>query len=347
MKKDFIGYFCSYIPLEIISAAGFIPYRVNGTGDFPEKSYSYIPGNFCMFAKNCLNHGLTLDREKFKGFIFANSCDSMERLYDIWKHYFSSSFVHLLSVPRKSDDLACEHFTLNLGLLKKTFEKYLNVHITDDNLKKYIKIYNEGRELFKQISLLRESKDYFIPSSLIVKTIIEKKDPELLNEKFREILEKKEEFLSKEKPRIIISGSFMEDLTFIEIIENSGANIVYEDFCSLNRHFDEKVDENKDPLEALGERYLKKIPCARMEGSTSSKIIKFKELVKKYSISGIIFYLIKFCDIFSWEIYRVVKELHKENIPVLLIEGDYPVKSLGQTTTRIEAFIEMISEEKE
>jgi len=67
--------------------------------------------------------------------------------------------------------------------------------------------------------------------------------------------------------------------------------------------------------------------------------------VAKYSIDGIIFYLIKFCDVFSWEIHTVSTQLSEEKIPVLIIEGDYPVKAKGQINTRIEAFIEMLSEE--
>jgi len=344
--KQFIGYFCSYVPLELVTAAGFEPYRISGIGDFPEKSYSFFPGNFCMFAKSCLNEGLTLDSEKFAGFIFTNSCDSMERLYDVWKEYLPFKFVNLLNVPRIYNSSSCEYFSKNLKNLIKTLEKQLKIEISDESIKDSISLYNRERELFKEITILRARKDYYIPSSLIMDVISNKSSKDSVNKKFKEIIDNKEDFSSKHKgPRILISGSVMEDLTLVQIIEEAGGNIVYEDFCSINRHFDEPVDQNLPPLPAIAKRYLEKSPCARMKDSSLNKIIKIRELVAKYSIDGIIFYLIKFCDVFSWEIHTVSTQLSEEKIPVLIIEGDYPVKAKGQINTRIEAFIEMLSEE--
>ena len=350
MDKKYIGYFCCHVPVEIISAANLIPFHMNGLGEFEEKSYGYFPGNFCMFARNCFNQGCFLDRDKFKGIIFSNSCDAMERLYDIWKKYLSSPFVHMLEVPRKNDEAAEKFFFNQLGFLKNNLEKHFDCHISDELLSEEINKYNKARELFREIKNFRKKVEYNIPSSKIMNIISSNNSIEKINLQFEEMLEGKEDFHCAEKkmgPRIMLAGSIMEDLKFVELIEKFGANIVYEDFCSSERFWSEKVDTGLPPLKALALRYLNNPTCARFKDSIRQRIDKTKDLIRRYSINGIIFYLVKFCDIFSWETQLMASEFRSTNIPVLVIEGDYPVKTRGQTATRVEAFLEMVEEEKE
>ncbi len=341
MSGKYAGYYCCHIPIELITASGLVPFRLNGLGDFPEKSYSYFPGNFCMFTRSCLNQSLTLDSESFAGLIIASSCDSMERFYDIVKKYTYLPFVHLLDMPRKTGSSAARYFTEQITCLKEMLEHYTGSEISSDKIKEAIFLYNENRGFFRKIELLR--RDIYIPSSYIMDIIIKQPAPAELNIKLKEILNKDFEGTKETLPRVMISGSAMEDLTFINLIESSGAQVVYEDFCFL-RHVRMSLDTQKPPLEALSEGYLHKSPCARMCGSVKERLKNIKEIIANYSVDGIIFYLIKFCDIFSWDIHMLVSSLRSMDIPVLVIEGDYPVKARGQLASRIRAFIEMFED---
>ena len=58
-EKKIIGWLCSYVPEEIIHAAGALPIRMMGrkevvTGD----SEAYLYSNTCSFVRNCLEMGL-------------------------------------------------------------------------------------------------------------------------------------------------------------------------------------------------------------------------------------------------------------------------------------------------
>ncbi|HPZ08561.1 MAG TPA: 2-hydroxyacyl-CoA dehydratase family protein [Candidatus Eremiobacteraeota bacterium] len=342
-----MAYFCCHVPVELISAAGLIPYRLNGLGDFADKSYSYFPGNFCMFARNCLNEGLTLNPGRFAGVIFINSCDAMERLYDVWKSYIPLSFIHLLSVPRKNDVSALAYFLKELLLLKVALERFIEYEITEEKLKESILLYNISRHLLREINLLRKEEDFYLPSSQLMEIILNYPSPLQLNIKLKEILDKKDNFYKGKKklPALMLSGSVMEDMTLIKIIEEAKARVIYEDFCFL-RTFNKFVESNKPSLEALAEGYITQFPCARRADSYKERLNYIRKIITDYSIKGIIFYIIKFCDIFSWETHMIASELRSEKIPVLIIEGDYPVKSRGQIKSRIEAFIEMLEEDK-
>ena len=57
-----IGYFCDYVPEEIILAAGLTPVRLGGRVPSIQKADAYIFSNVCPYVKNILDSGL---REKF------------------------------------------------------------------------------------------------------------------------------------------------------------------------------------------------------------------------------------------------------------------------------------------
>jgi benzoyl-CoA reductase/2-hydroxyglutaryl-CoA dehydratase subunit BcrC/BadD/HgdB len=67
------------------------------------------------------------------------------------------------------------------------------------------------------------------------------------------------------KPRIMISGCPMSsgNTKVPEIIKSRGGVIVAEESCTGTRSFGGPVDESKDPMLALAERYIK-IPCSCM-----------------------------------------------------------------------------------
>lgn len=69
-------------------------------------------------------------------------------------------------------------------------------------------------------------------------------------------------------------------------------------------------------------------------------------LAKEYNVDGVIDVNLKFCNIYDTEGHLVEAELKKQGIPVLGIETDYTDEDSEQLKTRIEAFVEMIENEK-
>jgi len=61
---------------------------------------------------------------------------------------------------------------------------------------------------------------------------------------------------------------------------------------------------------------------------------------------GVIGYTLKFCDPYLARLPLVRAAMKAANLPVLLLEGDCTLRSIGQQRTRIEAFIEMLRESK-
>ena len=59
---------------------------------------------------------------------------------------------------------------------------------------------------------------------------------------------------------------------------------------------------------------------------------------------GVIAHVMKFCDPYLGRLPDVRDALRQAGIPLLVLEGDCTLRSLGQYRTRIEAFAEMLQE---
>ena len=56
--ERWVGYFCTYSPVEIIHAAGFTPVRIVGAGDKVDLADALTPSFICPYLRKALNEGL-------------------------------------------------------------------------------------------------------------------------------------------------------------------------------------------------------------------------------------------------------------------------------------------------
>jgi len=146
----------------------------------------------------------------------------------------------------------------------------------------------------------------------------------------------------KSGTRLLVSGSVMDNTEMMKIIEGTGANVVADDLCTGSRYFWDLVKSNADPLHAIANRYLDKIPCPFTVHSEE----RFKhtlEMAKKYDVEGAIIFVLKFCDTHLFDAPILMEELKAQGLPVLYLEWEHAMSGIAQLKTRIEAFIEMVS----
>ena len=79
--KKVVGFMCSYVPEEIIYAAGVIPYRVRATGFTKTSRSDALMSNFsCSFARSCLEFALDGTYDFLDGLVASDSCAQIERI---------------------------------------------------------------------------------------------------------------------------------------------------------------------------------------------------------------------------------------------------------------------------
>ena len=67
-----------------------------------------------------------------------------------------------------------------------------------------------------------------------------------------------------------------------------------------------------------------------------------KEMAEQFKVDGVILQRIRYCDLWGGESIYLEKMLEESNIPLLSLEREYALSSVGQLKTRIQAFLETI-----
>lgn len=122
----------------------------------------------------------------------------------------------------------------------------------------------------------------------------------------------------------------------LNTLENTSSHVLFNLTCTgLPRYF--KVSK-KHLLRDYAHELLHTFPCWRMEEAASRL-----EYIQSYEkqLDGIIYHTVKFCENYSFEYAALKKQL---DIPILKLETDYSQQCEGQIRTRIEAFIESLTD---
>jgi bzd-type benzoyl-CoA reductase N subunit len=344
--KPLMGWLCSYTPLEIILASGMIPYRIipEPTSDMAD---SYLHSNFCPYVRSSLGRAIRGDLDFIEGLVIVNSCDGLRRLYDAWRVYAKTPRVYLVDLPRVATESAVSHFRETLARLKDQLEEGFGVSISEGSIEEAISISNRGRRLLRDLYDLRKSHKLPISGSQVMDLV--KGDMLLPREEYLGLLEKlvgeiKEAAVPRtDLPRVMITGSFLEDPGIVKLVEQAGGEVACDDLCTGSRYFWDCIDGDDDPFLSLSRYYLTRIPCARMLDS-DRRLDHVLDLVADFEVHGVICYTLKFCDTFLYDIPLLKERLDALDIPSLFLDSDYTPGTMGRLKTRIEAFLELLRE---
>lgn len=235
-----IGWACCYIPEEIIYAAGMYPVRIFGGSAETPMADAYLYSNTCSFARSCLEDGLRNNYNFFDGFVATNTCDHMRRLYDIWHRYLNTPFCHMLGLPHKVTRDSLEYFKDELLEFKTRLETFFSVQISHASLKNAIKVYNKTRSLLKDLYKMRKSDNPPISGSEVMDVVLEGMilPKDTYNNLLEEMIDNMPEPPEKDfKPRVLLSGSELDNSEYIRVIEELGGAVVIDDLCNGTRYF--------------------------------------------------------------------------------------------------------------
>ncbi|MGB2584105.1 MAG: 2-hydroxyacyl-CoA dehydratase family protein [Dehalococcoidia bacterium] len=342
-----VGYFCSTVPEEIITAAGLTPFRMRATGSTgTEESDAFYSSINCSFPRHCFNQVLTGDFKFLDGIVCVNSCDHVRRIYDNWKRFVPTDFIEMMSLPRKTGPDQVGWYTEELAMLKDKVGKHFGVEITDDRLWKAIKLHNETRRLQKKLYELRKQEKPPITGAetLAVMVAGTAMPHDQYNEMLRELLD---ELSGSEGPgghraRLLIVGGILDDPAYIKVIEDQGGLVVTDSTCFGSRLMWVEVDENaSDPISALAQYYLTDRPsCPRMYGEHDNRTQYVIDMCREFNCDGVIGERLIFCDSWLVEHYMLGQDLKAAGIPMLKLDREYLTSGIGQLRTRVQAFLE-------
>jgi benzoyl-CoA reductase/2-hydroxyglutaryl-CoA dehydratase subunit BcrC/BadD/HgdB len=357
-----VGYFCPYVPEELIIAAGMIPLRLAFGGEIAAAmaGEEYLKPYSCPYARSCLGYRLDGKNEYYKlvdAICIAQTCENIKLVQDYWEKYFGIP-VFSLGLPHTHDAFrsrpqAMDYFKQEIELLRQRLGQFACRTISKNNIYQAIKLCNAIRDSLRVLfEYQRESPTpidwYEVLRIAQAGYLIDRHDylTELRTIEHALAHKKRIETIDK-RPRLLSAGSIIGigDLKVLDIVRDAGGNIVADSVCTGSMFARKNVTIYGilgSPVDALAERYLYNVPCPCMT-DLDKRLNRMTKIARDYRVNGLLYYNLKYCDTWRSEFQTVKEHINKElAIPSLLIESDYSSSDVGTIRTKIEAFIEML-----
>jgi benzoyl-CoA reductase/2-hydroxyglutaryl-CoA dehydratase subunit BcrC/BadD/HgdB len=349
-----VGMYCTYSPQELILAAGAYPVSLCGTKEEPiSAAEKVLPRSLCPLIKSSYGFAAT-DTCPFFNFsdllVAETTCDGKKKMYELLAQYKT---IHLMQLPQEqAAPQARELWLQEVQKLKERLEQEFGVEITQAKLRAAIKLANRERRALRSLYDLNQH----VPAPLTgleILTVAHNRgfypDKEKVITMLEELIAAVKAGLGqnehKEGPRILLTGVpvGLGSEKVISLIEELGGTVVCQENCTGYKPVDMLVneDENKDPLEAIAEKYLA-IGCSCMSPNPGRYEL-LGRLVKEFKVNGVIDLTWIGCHTYNVEAYSIKKYLDEQfSLPYIQVETDYSSTDTEQLRVRIEAFLEMI-----
>ncbi len=357
-NKKVVGYYCTYIPEELLYAADLLPFRIRTTGNKDtELGDIYMVRFTCSFVRATLDMALKGIYDFLDGFLVCNSCDHSRRMYELFdlKVFNRENFKKkvsrfYLALPHIITNEGFEWYKKEVEELKEELQENFNIaKISNEKLIESIKIFNENRKILREIHELRiQSSPKLTGTEALQINMANSSIPkDIANQELKRILtflKEREEIDSGNKKRILLVGSVVDNIDFTQLIENSGAFIASDILCFGTRNFmdDVQLKNGENPLDSITRRIYYRLSCPRMMDDHQRRLDFLKEEIKRANIEGVILQRINNCDLHGCDNMLFTHELKELKIPVLNFDREFYQADTTRLQTRIEAFLEMI-----
>jgi benzoyl-CoA reductase subunit C len=354
--QKIIGYLCAFTPVEIITAADLVPFRIKGDVNEPiTRADTEMETIVCPLVRSCFDMALKGNYEFLDGIVIPHACDSISRTYDVWKHTLDLPYFHFINMPHGTDGPSLEFYKALLATFRKSLGNFTGREIADQDLKEAIKLYNQNRAKVRELYQLRKASPPLISGAEITRVLVAaislpvEEATRLVDSVIKEVKQRKP--LPAKTARLMVVGAEVDDIAFIDLIEDSGAWVVADDLCPGAREFWADVEVTKNPIDGIAERYLRKINCGRTFRERQGSYDDYLEerfghigrFIKEFKVDGVVLYIYKYCDPYGFDVPPMKSYIESKGVPVLYLEDEYSMSTIGRLRTRVQAFLELIA----
>lgn len=348
--QKIIGWLLTDVPEELIHAAGAFPVGILGSNHKIRLADTHLQVWVCSLMRSSLELGLQGELDFLDGVLIPQTCDTTRAMVGIWRKTCPTPFIDKFLMPRQVRPSAREYLTGELTRLKNKLEQETGAVITDEKLWASIRLFNQNRQLLRRMfaihighpGVLTSREAYTAIKAAMYMDKVEHN--ELLRGLIAELEQKVAQSAGRPncKVRLVISGGVWEPPEIMDLIEEAGGVVVGDDLLTGARYLGPDADEGGNPLEALADRQLRKIPFGGFDNQNNERRSFLINLVRQAEARGLVFLQLKFCEPENYDYNDMGEALNTVGIPNLRLETEFTNSSLGQIRTRLEAFIEMI-----
>jgi benzoyl-CoA reductase/2-hydroxyglutaryl-CoA dehydratase subunit BcrC/BadD/HgdB len=261
------GYMCTYVPEEILHAAGYFPIRVFGWSDGTQRADGLLQTFACSLARGALDAALSGRLDFLRLMVFGHTCDTLQNLADIWQRNVGKSgfgfrvsgfgsfgaMQHwVMATPvATSGEAATAFFTDELQRLRRFLEEEQGP-ISDAEIEESIDLYDHHRRAMRDLYALRRENPRCLTgremlSSVLASFLMRKEDHlPLIQDLISRVSSvanapavtrnPKPETRNPE-PRVFVIGSVCQSAEYMRAIEEAGCTVVDDALCTGARAF--------------------------------------------------------------------------------------------------------------
>jgi len=342
--RRLLGVFPAQYPGEILWAMNILPVEIWDPPVQTGSAGAHLQPAVCSVVKLGLELILNGSCDLLDGFLFPHTCDSIQNLASVVTDYLGvnkpAAFFYHPKAPYWNAAQAYYRECLK-GLVAKLEGGFGPLDPAE--LRHRVA---QGRDINRGLSRLyglraehrlgltnREFYDFVRLREFL--------HPDDFLPLLDDILSRREK-APESRPSVILSGVLPNPKDILTLLDQAGVNIADDDLLACARRIPTAPSDNADPWEALAESYFNLPPCSTRSSPLADRLEYLAGKVKKSGASGVIFYTAKFCEPELFDVPALVEGLRTRGIPSLVVDVEVNAGLSGQTTTRVEAFFEVL-----
>lgn len=350
-----VGMFCSFVPTELVYAAGALPVGLCAFTDEPiPAAEANLPRNLCPLIKASYGFALTdtCPYFYFSDFVVGETtCDGKKKMFELLGEIKDT---YVMQLPHRRDKAALAFWREQIIAFQHKLEAFYGITITEEDIRTAIRRKNRERDVMRRFLELGKldpapMSGYEMGTRIDAGSFsfdleercsdVERRTAQVLAQ-----WQAREDKTPSRRPRLLITGCPNAGVRekIIRAVEELGANVVAFDTCNGIREKVESVDEsNPDVYDALARKYLN-INCSVMSPNDSRRDY-IGRMIDEYKVDGVIEMVLQSCHTYDVETFFIRRFVTREKgLPYLNIETDYSQADKGQINTRLAAFLETI-----
>ncbi len=342
------GVLDSYVPEEVLLAAGILPWRIRGSrSPALDLALRYRPESCNPYYNHVTQSVLAGELDFMDGIATTNWEQDGTRFWTLLEYLGKANVSHFLHIPYAKRERNLAFFASEIRKFISSVEKFSGKKITESSLRKAAQQVNTVRSLLTRLYSLRQKEQ--VPVSGAECLALSLASMTMAKEEFISKMESVLPYLEKRPatgkptgPRLLVVSDFLDDGAFMDLVEGTGARVVMDDLDTGGRNFWGATDTDaSDIITAIAKRYLNRVPCPRMD-FYDEEITQVIAWAKDFKVNGVLLLYLPWGYSRQFRMPFWVRRMKEAQIPLMSLERDYCLFQPAQLKTRIEAFIETL-----
>jgi benzoyl-CoA reductase/2-hydroxyglutaryl-CoA dehydratase subunit BcrC/BadD/HgdB len=346
--RHLCGVFPAQYPREILWALDILPVEIWDPPLQPHSSGAHLQPYICSVARMGLELLLQGQGNALDLLLFPHTCDSLQNLASVVRDYIGfDKPCYFFYQPKAPHGAAARKYYEDrlralAGQLAKPFGPL--------DHERLVASVDQGQRISALLATLYEKRTRGRLAASATEFYRLIRSGEYLHpDDFAPALEA---FLSAtgdaaapgHEATVVLSGILPHPPELLSLLDTLGVRVGHDDLLSCGRRLLVPPSRLTDPFAALTEQWLGLPPCSTRNSPLAERRKHLLEQIVQSGASGVIFNMVKFCETEFFDVPALADALRENGIHSLVLESELNDGLSGQLTTRVEAFVEILTQ---